>query len=36
LDSGTVTNESGGHLQAFWWDITDTGFDVIWDPFNEV
>merc|ERR1719390_372190 len=31
LDGGTVTDESGGHFQSFWWDIAHGGFDVGWD-----
>jgi len=36
LDSSRVTNESNRHLKTFWWDITDSGFDVVWNPFNKV
>jgi hypothetical protein len=36
LDGGGVTNEGGGHLQTTWWDITNSGLDVVWNPFNEV
>merc|ERR1712119_164297 len=36
LDSGGVSDESDGHLQSLWWDITDGGLDVVWNPFNEV
>jgi hypothetical protein len=36
LDSGGVTEESNGHLKTLWWDIANSGFDVVWDPFNEV
>jgi len=36
LDSSRVTNESNRHFKTFWWDITDSGFDVIWNPFNKV
>jgi hypothetical protein len=36
LDSGRVTNECNGHFKTFWWDITDGGFDVIWDPLNKI
>merc|ERR1711959_619595 len=36
LDSSRVTNESNRHLKTFWWDITDSGFDVVWNPFNEI
>jgi len=36
LNGGGVTDEGNGHLQTSWWDITDGGLDVIWDPFDEV
>jgi hypothetical protein len=36
LDSSRVTNESNRHLETFWWDITNRGFDVVWNPFNEI
>jgi len=36
LDSGGISDESDGHFQSFWWDIANTGFNVVWDPFNEV
>merc|ERR1719461_1158249 len=36
LDGGGVTNEGGGHLETSWWDVTDTGHDIVGDPFNEV
>tara|TARA_B100000519_G_C13845585_1_gene251721 strand:- start:91 stop:333 length:243 start_codon:yes stop_codon:yes gene_type:complete len=36
LDSSGVTQESDSHFQTFGWDITNGGFDVIGDPFNEV
>ena len=36
LDGGAVANESGGHLETTWWDVTDSGLDVVGDPFNEV
>jgi hypothetical protein len=36
LDGGGVTNEGNRHLETLWWDITDSGFDVVGDPFNEV
>ena len=36
LDGGRVTNESGGHLQATWWDVADGGLDIVGDPFDEV
>ena len=36
LDGGRVTNEGSGHLQTTWWDITNSGLDVIWNPFNKV
>merc|ERR1719199_366490 len=36
LDSGGVTEEGNGHLESLWWDIANSGFDVVWDPFDEV
>ena len=36
LDSSGVTQESDSHFQTFGWDITNGGFDVVGDPFNEV
>ncbi len=36
LDGGGVTNESGGHLEAAWWDGAESGLDVVWNPLNEV
>ena len=36
LDSSRVTNESNRHLKSFWWDITDSGLNVVGDPFNKV
>merc|ERR1711988_533652 len=36
LDGGGVTKEGNGHLESLWWDIANGGFDVVWDPFNEV
>ena len=36
LDSGRVTEEGNGHLETLWWDIADSGLDVVWNPFNEV
>ena len=36
LDSGGVTKEGNCHLEALWWDVTDSGLNVVWDPFNEV
>jgi len=36
LDSSRVTNESNRHLKTLWWDITNGGFDVVWNPFNEI
>merc|ERR1719197_691099 len=36
LDGGGVTNESNRHLEALWWDIANGGFDVVWNPLNEV
>merc|ERR1712038_786519 len=36
LDGCAVANEGGRHLETTWWDVTDSGFDVVGDPFNEV
>jgi hypothetical protein len=36
LDSSRVTNKSNSHFKTFWWDITNGGFDVVWNPFNEI
>ena len=36
LDGGGVTHEGGGHLETSWWDVTDTGHDVVGDPFDKV
>jgi len=36
LDGSRVTNEGDRHLETLWWDITDSGFDVVGDPFDEV
>jgi len=36
LDGGRVTEEGDGHLETLWWDIADGGFDVVWDPLDEV
>ena len=36
LDSSGVTKEGNGHLESLWWDIANSRFDVVWDPFNEI
>ena len=36
LDGGGVTKEGNGHLESLWWDIANSRFDVVWDPFNEI
>jgi len=36
LDGSGVSEEGDGHLETLWWDITDGGFDVVWNPLNEV
>merc|ERR1711934_936264 len=36
LDGGGVTEEGNGHLESLWWDIADSGLDVVGDPLNEV
>lgn len=36
LNCGAVSNEGRWHLQASWWDVTDSCFDIVGDPFNKV
>merc|ERR1712086_487651 len=36
LDGSGVTKEGNGHLESLWWDIANSSFDVVWDPFDEV
>merc|ERR1719380_323049 len=36
LDGGGVSEEGNSHLESLWWDIADSGLDVVGDPFNEV
>ena len=36
LDGGGVSKEGDGHFQSLWWNIAHGGFDVIWDPLDEV
>merc|ERR1712048_1545427 len=36
LDGGGVTKEGNCHLESLWWDIANSRFDVVWNPFNEV
>jgi len=36
LDGGGVTKEGNGHLETLWWDIANSGLNVVWDPFDEV
>ena len=36
LDGGRVSEEGNGHLESLWWDIANTGFDVVGNPLNEV
>ena len=36
LDGGGVTEEGNGHLESLWWDIANSRFDVVWNPFDEV
>merc|ERR1711865_1238279 len=36
LDGSGVSEESNGHLKTLWWDIANSGFDVVWDPLNEI
>jgi len=36
LNSSGVTNESNRHLKTFWWNITNSRFNVVWNPFDKV
>ena len=36
LDGSAVTNEGRAHLETTGWDITDSCFHIVWNPFNEV
>ena len=36
LDGGGVANECTGHLEASGRNVTDSGLDIVGDPFNEV
>ena len=36
LDGSGVSNESCGHFESSWWDITDSCLDIVGDPFYEV
>ena len=36
LHGSGVTEEGNGHLESLWWDIANSRFDVVWDPFDEV
>mmetsp|Transcript_13815 Transcript_13815/g.19360 ORF Transcript_13815/g.19360 Transcript_13815/m.19360 type:complete len:522 (-) Transcript_13815:92-1657(-) len=36
LDAGRVSYEGGGHLESLRRDVTNSGLDVVRDPFNEV
>merc|ERR1719274_528330 len=36
LDGGGVTKEGNSHLETLWWDIADSGLDVVGDRLNEV
>jgi len=36
LDGGRVTNEGNRHLETLWWDIANSGLDVVGDPLNKV
>ena len=36
LDGGGVTKEGNGQLESLWWDIADSGLDVVWNPLDEV
>ena len=36
LDGGRVADEGCGHLEAPWWDVTDSSLDIVGDPLDEV
>ncbi|KAG7216959.1 hypothetical protein INR49_001613 [Caranx melampygus] len=36
LDGCAVSNESDSHLEATGWNVTDSGLDIVGDPFDEV
>merc|ERR1712146_543226 len=36
LDGGGISCECNSHLESLWWDITNTGFDIVGDPLNKV
>ena len=36
LNGSCVSNECGGHLEAPWWDVTDSSLDIVGDPLDEV
>ena len=36
LDGGGVANEGGSHLETSWRNVTDSGLDIVGDPFNKV
>merc|ERR1711865_1217363 len=36
LDGSGVSEESNSHLKTLWWDIANSGFNVVWDPLNEI
>ena len=36
LNGCAVANKGGGHLETTWWDVANSGLDVVGDPFNEV
>jgi hypothetical protein len=36
LDGSRVTDEGNRHLETLWWDIANSGLDVVGDPFDKV
>ena len=36
LDGSAVADECGRHLETTWWDVADSSFNIVGDPFNEV
>jgi hypothetical protein len=36
LNGSGVSDECTGHLQSSWWDVTNSGLDVVRDPLDEV
>ena len=36
LNGCRISDKSGGHFEPLWWDITNSGFDIIWNPFDKI